>query len=103
MNKEQNSDNPQAQQLNIAGVMTSDLSESDIRIIKIQNALMLLGYQWKEHIFNGGFYDNCYVVFSKNTDCNYFSDNILGDMGWGRFTRLEAWNKAFEELTSYLS
>jgi hypothetical protein len=61
-------------------------------ILKIQERLMQLGYQWQEKIFNDGG-PNCRVQIAKDKDCHTFSPghNLLGDVGWGRFDRDECW------------
>jgi len=78
--------------------MFKKLTKDEVLIAQIQKELMKLGYQWEERIYNDGNPYNCYVIFTKNNKPHYFTDNILGDFGWGRFTRITAWKKAYEFL-----
>src|SRR5690554_1914893 len=59
------------EQCTIHGVMSSALTENEIKIAQIQSAIKKLGYQWQEHQFNGGF-DEVYIEIAKDTDVATF-------------------------------
>lgn len=73
-----------------------------MNILEIQQRFTNNGFQWLEHIFNDGLPD-CSIKFSLSKNPHYFTDNRLGDIGWGRFSRIEAWNKANDWLDEYLN
>ena len=75
-------------------VISSHLSENEIKIAKIQSAMKKLGYQWQEHQFNDGF-DEVYIEIAKNKDPSAIGKH-KEDAGWGRMGRLTAWTKALE-------
>ena len=55
----------------IHGVMSSALTENEIKIAQIQSAIKKYGYQWQEHQFNDGF-DEVYIEIAKDTDVSTF-------------------------------
>jgi len=67
-------------------------------ILAVQQRFIDAGYQWEECIFNDGLYNNCSIHFSLSKDPLYFTRNILGDFGWGRFDRRDCWQMAAEWL-----
>jgi len=85
----------------IHGVMSSALTENEIKIAQIQSAIKKLGYQWQEHQFNDGF-DEVYIEIAKDTDVATFDRN-KEDAGWGRMGRLTAWTKALEWAIQHCS
>lgn len=85
----------------IHDVMSSALTENEIKIAQIQSAIKKLGYQWQEHQFNDGF-DEVYIEIAKDTDVATF-DRHKEDAGWGRMGRLTAWTKALEWVIQHCS
>ena len=85
----------------IDSVMSSTLTENEIKIAQIQSAIKKLGYQWQEHQYNDGF-DEVYIEIAKNTDVFTF-DRHKEDAGWGRMGRLTAWTKALEWAIQHYS
>jgi hypothetical protein len=81
----------------IQQVMNSELTETDEKILKIQKILSLLGYQWREIIYNDKLLNGeCYLEICKSSkDPSYFSEG-RGDAGWGRFSRKRCWESVFE-------
>lgn len=65
-------------------------------ILEVQQRFMDAGYQWVERIYNDGRSSNCSIKFMKDTDCHGFTEgnHLLGDFGWGRFTRNHCWAQA---------
>jgi hypothetical protein len=82
-------------------VMSSALTENEIKIAQIQSAMKKLGYQWQEHQFNDGF-DEVYIEIAKSTDPSAI-DRHEEDAGWGRFGRLSAWTNALEWAIQHCS
>lgn len=85
----------------IHSVMSSALTENEIKITQIQSAIKRMGYQWLEHQFNDGF-DEVYIEIAKCTDYSVF-DTHKEDAGWGRMGRLTAWTKALEWVIQHCS
>jgi hypothetical protein len=85
----------------IHSVMSSALTENEIKVAQIQSAIKKLGYQWQEHHFNDGF-DEVYIEIAKGTDVSTF-DRHKEDAGWGRMGRLTAWTKALEWAIQHCS
>lgn len=76
------------------------ISQEDKEIMWYQNELNKLGWQWEERIYNDVDLDaNCSVSMTKSTDPCYLTDNVLGDTGWGRFSRHRVWEMAYEALS----
>lgn len=69
------------------------------RIFTIQKEFADFGFQWIEHIFNDGRYNNCRIYFTMSQHPSYFREfSINGEVGWGRFERADAWNQAYDWL-----
>jgi hypothetical protein len=102
MSKEkQTSDSQQNGNDFIADVMSSALTENEIKIAKIQSAMKKLGYQWQEHQFNDGF-DEVYIEITNEKDpCAI--DKGREQAGWGRMGRLTVWKKALEWAIQHCS
>ena len=67
-------------------------------IEQMQNVIMSKGYQWVEHIFNDDL-PKCSIKFTLDKSPHYFTKNVMGDFGWGRFERYEAWKQAYDHIT----
>lgn len=62
-------------------------------VARWQRAISERGYRWLEITFDNG---EAYIRFSKESNPLVFSDfNDPNELGWGRFPREEAWQKAF--------
>lgn len=81
-----------------------ELTKEEIKIMQLQKEIHKKGFQWTEHIFNDGRENNCHIEFtSEKTPSIFleqlFKENIQGEFyGWGRFRRLECWEKAHKVL-----
>lgn len=73
-------------------------TQEEIEIMIFQRDIKNEGYQWEESIFNDDKDNDCSLTFTKNKNPQYLSENILGDCGWGRFTRYNAWKMAHQAL-----
>jgi len=93
--------NENGRALSIADVMSSALTENEIKIAQIQSAIKKLGYQWQEHQFNDGF-DEVFIEIAKDKDPSAI-DRHKEDAGWGRFGRLTAWTMALEWAIQHCS
>lgn len=60
-------------------------------ILAVQQRLIDSGFQFVEHVYNDGSEYNTSVRVSRDKSPHYFSNNILGDYGWGRFPRHDVW------------
>lgn len=74
-------------------------------ILAVQQRYIDAGYQFQEHIYNDGKTRigeliNCSIKFAKTKDPHVFSTpgSVLGDFGWGRYSRMECWRFAAEYL-----
>ena len=69
-------------------------------ILAVQQRFIDAGYQFQEHIYNDGKACNCSIKFAKSKDPQVFSvgNNLLGDFGWGRYSRMSCWRQAAEYL-----
>jgi DNA-binding XRE family transcriptional regulator len=68
-------------------------------ILAVQQRFIDAGYQFVEHIFNDDRgVGNCSIQFTKDECPHYFTKHPLGDFGWGRFPRMDAWRNAAEWL-----
>ena len=69
-------------------------------ILAVQQRFIDAGYQFQEHIYNDGGTGNCSIKFAKSKDPHVFSvgNNLVGDFGWGRFSRMRCWRMAAEYL-----
>lgn len=74
-----------------------------MNILEIQQRFKDNGFQWLEQIFNDKHIEDCYLKFSLSKNPHYLSNNVCGDVGWGRFTRIQAWNKANDWLDQCLN
>ncbi len=74
------------------------LSQSDaLYISRVQSRFREAGFQWIEHIFNDRKHGDCYcsIKMTISDIPTYFSQySVIGDIGWGRFERVNAWTKA---------
>lgn len=67
----------------------------DARIIaRIQLYLQKHGWQWEERVFNDGDFRNCTLKITQNTGLDRII-HLPGEVGWGRFERIEAWDQAY--------
>ena len=82
-----------------------DLTKDEIEIVLAQRRIRELGYQWEEHVFNDGFGPgaDCSVDFTKEKNPNYFTDDRLGLIGWGRFSRIRCWQSALSHMENIAS
>jgi hypothetical protein len=81
----------------IQGVMDNALTDTETRILKIQKAMRVLGYQWHEEIYNDDtLNDECYLEICKTSTDPCIFDKHEEDAGWGRFSRLDCWESAIE-------
>jgi len=78
-----------------------------MNILTIQQRFIDAGFQYLEHIFNDG-KANCYIKFSRCQSPHHFDDCSSkdcvyrkNDVGWGRFSREEAWRMAAEWLDTW--
>lgn len=70
-----------------------------IRIARIQDRFREAGFQWMEHVYNDGLHQDCSIKMTMSIDPTYFSKyRVTGDLGWGRFPRVVAWEKASQWL-----
>ena len=76
--------------------------KKEMNILEIQQRFKDNGFQWKEQIYNDGSVNDCFLDFSLSKNPHYFSNNTFGEIGWGRFPRIVAWNKANEWLDKNL-
>ena len=69
-------------------------------ILAVQQRFIDAGFQFVEHVYNDGNCRNCQIKFTRDTSPHCFTPdrNLLGDFGWGRFSRMEAWRQAAEWL-----
>lgn len=74
-------------------------------ITEMQNAILAKGWQFTEHVFNDGNYRNCMVNFTRHESPHAFSIEQRYKMGprpkvvgWGRFHRQEAWERAYQTI-----
>jgi hypothetical protein len=69
-------------------------------IARIQHKFIKAGFQFQENVFNDGRWNNAYikVAIPSNNSPHYFTENVCGDYGWGRFDRCHAWQMAEEWL-----
>lgn len=78
----------------IKEILSSNLSDNEILITKIQRVLSKLGYQWQEHIYNDNVLGaECYLEITNDTEPTFFIKGKMG-VGWGRFGRLSCWKQA---------
>lgn len=75
-------------------------SDTDIiRIARIQDRFREAGFQWIEHIYNDGLHQDCSIKMTTSYMPTYFTKHrVTGDLAWGRFPRIVAWQKASEWL-----
>ncbi len=79
-------------------------------IADMQQAILNLGWQFQEHIFNDGL-PECYVQFSKDKSPHVFGSYVNDEacdeelrkarrerVGWGRFRRQWAWQQAYDYI-----
>lgn len=78
-------------------------TKKTMNILEIQQKFKDNGFQWKEQIFNDGSVNDCFLDFSLSKNSHYFSNNVFGEISWGRFPRIVAWNKANDWLDKYLN
>lgn len=73
-----------------------------VNILAIQQKFIDAGFMFQETIFNDG-KPNCSIRFTKDTSPHNFTygNNLMGDVGWGRFDREYAWLMAEEWLDKY--
>ena len=79
--------------------MTQKLPISDM-----QDAIQKAGWQWRERVFNDGGENDCLLDLTQSTDplCYIGTQESWqearkgGGVGWGRFTRLFCWERAYE-------
>jgi hypothetical protein len=76
-----------------------------LELIKMQNEISELGWQWKEHIFHKNDYrPECVIELSKSENPHVFSIHCgeVGydpdKIGWGRFDRMYAWREAYKVI-----
>lgn len=85
----------------MASLETDDLTWKTPQ--EVQDALMMRGYQWVEHVFNDGHVYNCLIYISRDTtptifnigSADYDASKILG---WGRFPRQTCWMYVWEYI-----
>ena len=80
--------------------LSDGLDPEDIEIMQAQKKIKVLGWQWKEQIYNDHFGKSaeCQVSFIKSTNpC--WEEHSKGTIGWGRFSRISCWRQALEEIT----
>jgi len=66
-------------------------------IMKMQDKLKDMGYQWREHIFNDDFISaDCYLEISRSTNPCVFLNDDPKTLGWGRFSRERCWSMALD-------
>ena len=90
---------PEDAQTGIAIVVKDKPAPPAVDILAVQQKFIDAGYQWEEHVYNDGIYNdglniNCSIQFTKDTDPFYFSHHVVGDFGWGRFSRESCWGQA---------
>lgn len=69
-------------------------------ILAVQQRFIDAGYQFQEHIFNGGGTHNCIIKIAKSTDPHILThgNNQTGNFCVGRCPRMNAWRQAAEWL-----
>ena len=74
------------------------LNPSQLSIEQIQEAIIKLGYQFNERIYNDGWSKNCFIEFTKDTSPSALSagTRTTDTLGWGRFERRKAWEMAYD-------
>lgn len=70
-------------------------------IIEKQEAILRLGWQFTEHIYNDWIENNCSLKFSPSQSPHALDeghDEYYQPIGWGRYDREYAWNMAYEYI-----
>ena len=71
-------------------------------IADIKKAIKSAGYQWVEQIYNDGLsVGDCSIILSLSKDPTHFTrGGNDSDIGWGRFTQQEAWERAYNYISN---
>lgn len=62
----------------------------------MQNAIIALGWSFKEIIYNDGLLGDCFIEFTQDKKHQWGTYPLPQDcLGWGRYRRQVAWEMAY--------